>query len=64
MIQRSFLPDNDHEPAVRRASVPLVKQIDGRYLWKCIGADRYEPAPALEAALLAALARAEQRRAA
>lgn len=29
-----------------------------------IGADRYEPAPALEVTLLAALARAEQRRAA
>jgi len=63
-VQLSFLPDNDQEPTVKRASMPLVKLVHGRYLWKQIGSDEYEPAPELEAILLAALDRAEQRKAA
>jgi len=63
-VQLSFLPDNDVEPVVKRASMPLVKLMNGRYHWKAIGSDDYEPAPDLERVLLAALARAEERKAA
>lgn len=63
--QLSFLPDNDQsEPTVKRASVPLVTLIDGRYHWKTIGSDDYEIEPELERILLAAIERREQRKAA
>jgi hypothetical protein len=56
--------DNDQvEPAVKRASAPLVKLIDGRYHWKVIGSDRYELQPELERVLLTALERRETRKA-
>lgn len=59
------IPDNDQpEPVVKRASVPLVKLIDGRYHWKAIDADRYELQPELERVLLAALERSQERKAA
>lgn len=61
-VQLSFLPDNDQEPAVKRASQPLVKFIDGHWCWKEIDGDRYLPNPELEAILLAA--HTEQRKAA
>lgn len=49
ITQLSFLPDNDQpEPTVKRASVPLVKLIDGRWCWKAIGSERYELQPELE----------------
>lgn len=63
--QLAFLPDNDTpEPTVKRASVPLVKLIDGCYYWKQIGSDRYELQPELERVLLAALVGRETRKAA
>lgn len=62
VTQRSFLPNNDQEPAVKRASKPLVKLIAGRWCWKEIDGDRYLVAPELEAILLAA--QNEQRKAA
>lgn len=61
ITQLSFLPDNDQEPVVKRASAPLVKLIDGRYLWKCIGSDDYEPQPELEQILLAAQAKRKRK---
>ena len=56
VIQTSFLPDNDAEPTVKRASVPLVRLVDGRYLWKAINRDDYEVQPDLERVLLSAIA--------
>lgn len=54
-MQQSFLPDNDIEVVkVKRPSVPLVKWIDGRYLWKQIDGEDWVSAPDLEAILLAA----------
>lgn len=64
ITQLSFLPDNDVEPTVKRAAVPLVKLIDGRWCWKAIDGDDYVPAPELERVLLAALERAAERKAA
>jgi hypothetical protein len=64
VVQLSFLPDNEQEPVVKRASVPLVKFVNGRWCWLEPGTNEYQPQPELEAALLAALARAEQRNAA
>lgn len=52
------------EPRVKRASVPLIKLVNGRYLWKCIGSDDYAPEPELEQVLLGALAGRETRKAA
>lgn len=54
-ILLSLLPDNDQEPTVKRASVPLVKLIDGHWCWKEIGRDFYAPEPELEQVLVAAL---------
>lgn len=65
ITQLSFLPDNDQpEPTVKRASVPLVKLIDGHWCWKQIDGERYEAQPELERVLLAALERAAERKAA
>lgn len=59
------LSDNDQpEPTVKRASVPLIKLIDGRYYWRVIGSDRYELQLELEQLLLAALKRGQERKAA
>lgn len=62
ILQLSFLPDNDQETAVKRASVPLVKRIDGEWCWLEPGTTEYRPQPELEAILLAA--QHEQRKAA
>lgn len=32
--QLTFLPDNDHEPRVKRPSVPVAKLLNGRWCWK------------------------------
>ncbi len=61
-VQRSFLPDNDQKLRVKRASVPLVKRIDGQWCWLVPGTDMYRHEPDLEAILLAA--QNEQRKAA
>ncbi len=53
-IQLSFLPDNDREPIVKRASVPICKLVDGRWCWLVFGTDEYQHEPELEQLLLAA----------
>lgn len=52
--QYSFLPDNDVEPRVKHASVPVAKLIDGRWCWLKFGTTEYVWEPELEAILLAA----------
>ena len=57
-----LLPDNEVEPVVKHAAVPVAKLIDGRWCWKQFGSDRYVHEPELEQILLAALAKQQQRR--
>jgi hypothetical protein len=57
ITQHSFLPDNDHERRVVRASVPVAKRINGRWCWLVSGTDEYQHEPELERILLAAMAR-------
>ena len=59
VVQRSFLPDNDVEPRVRRPSVPVAKLIDGQWCWLKFGTSEYVHEIALEAVLLAARERRE-----
>ena len=49
---------NDRAPTVKRASIPVVQCIDGRWCWLVFGSNppRYQHEPALERALLAAMA--------
>lgn len=54
ITQHSFIPDNDIEPRVKRPSVPVAKEIDGRWCWLVFGTDDYRHEPDLEAILLAA----------
>lgn len=61
ITQLSFIPDNDVEPRVNKPSVPAAKCIDGKWCWLVFGTDEYRHEPALEAILLAALARNKQR---
>ncbi len=64
IAQLSFLPAGDHEPRVKRASVPVALLIDGRWCWKAFDRDEYIHEPDLETILLEALARRAQRKAA
>lgn len=60
-----LLADNElPEPVVKRPSVPVAKLIGGRWCWKAFERDEYVHEPALEAVLLAALARQERKKAA
>jgi len=61
IAQLTFLPDNDHEPRVKRASVPVAKLIDGRWCWLKFGTQEYVHEPELERVLLAALARGQRK---
>jgi len=56
IAQLSFLPDNDHEPVVKKASVPVAKLIDGKYCWLVAGTSEYKHEPELEKILLRHLA--------
>jgi len=64
ITQLSFIPDNDREPTVKKASVPVAKCIDGRWCWLVSGTDEYRHEPDLEAILIAAQDARRQRKAA
>ena len=64
ITQLSFIPDNDREPTVKRASVPVAKLIDGKWCWKSFGGEEYVHVPDLEAILIAAQDARRQRKAA
>ncbi len=64
IAQLSFIPDNDREPVVKKASVPVALLIDGRWCWKSFDSDEYIHEPELERVLLTALARRIARKAA
>ena len=64
ITQLSFIPDNDREPTVKKAAVPVAKCIDGRWCWLVSGTDEYRHEPDLEAILIAAQDARRQRKAA
>lgn len=59
MRQSSFFRDDDHEPRVKRASVPVAKLIADQWCWLRFGTQEYVHEPDLEAILLAGCRRHE-----
>lgn len=52
--------DNEGKAPIVRRTWPLVRKVDGRYLWAAPGGREYQAEPELERILMAALERRKQ----